>query len=43
MDEKVDAYLALPQFDLQDVDMEIVRSPARREILRKEALSSEAA
>lgn len=43
VDEQAEAYLALPQLDLQDVDMDIVRSPARREILRKEALGSEAA
>ncbi|MFK3844647.1 hypothetical protein [Stenotrophomonas sp. NPDC078853] len=43
VEDQVDAYLALPQFDLQDVDMDIVRSPARREMLRKEALDSEAA
>lgn len=42
VDDQVDAYLALPQFDMQDVDMDIVRRPARREILRKEALGSEA-
>ncbi|MCX2918732.1 hypothetical protein ORK51_00855 [Stenotrophomonas rhizophila] len=36
VDDQVDAYLALPQLDLRDVDMEIVRSPARREMLRKE-------
>lgn len=40
--DQVDAYLALPQFDLQDVDMDIVRSPARRGMLRKQALGSEA-
>lgn len=36
--DQADAFLALPQLDLQDVDMDIVRSPARREMLRKEAL-----
>lgn len=36
MDEQVDAYLALAQLDLRDVDMDIVRSPVRREMLRKE-------
>jgi len=41
--DQVDAYLALPQIDLQDVEMDIVRSPARREMMRKEALGSEAA
>lgn len=43
VDDQVDAYLALPRFDLRDVDMDIVRSPARRGMLRKEALGSEAA
>jgi len=41
--DQADAFLALPQLDLRDVDMDIVRSPARREMLRKEALGSEAA
>jgi hypothetical protein len=43
MDDQVDAYLALPQFDLQEVDMEIVRSPARREMLRKQIHDFDAA
>lgn len=42
VDDQLDAYLALPQFDLRDVDMDIVRSPVRREMLRKQALRSEA-
>jgi hypothetical protein len=32
--DQVGAYLALPELDLRDVDMEIVRSPAKREMLR---------
>lgn len=43
VDDQVDAYLALPQIELQEVDMDIVGSPARREMLRKEVLGSEAA
>lgn len=43
VDDQVDAYFALPQFDLREVDMDIVRSPARREMLRKEVHGSEAA
>lgn len=42
VDDQVDAYLALPALDLGGVDMDIVRSPARREMLRKESLGSEA-
>ncbi len=34
--EKVDAYLALPQFDLRGVDMDVVHSPARREMLKRQ-------
>ena len=30
VDKQVDAYLALPELDLRDVDMDIVRNPARR-------------
>jgi len=40
VDDQVDAYLALPRFDLREVDMDIVSSPARRETLRKEVLGS---
>jgi len=42
VDDQVDAYLALPQFELKDVDMDIVRSPARRQMLRKEVQGSDA-
>lgn len=38
VDDQVDAYLALPRFDLREVDMDIVSSPARRKTLRKEFL-----
>lgn len=41
--DQADAFLALPQLDLRDVDMDIVRSPARRELLRKETLGPDAA
>ena len=43
VNDQLDAYLALPHFDLQDVDMDIVRSPARREMLKKELNGSDAA
>lgn len=43
VDEQVDTYLALPELDLRDVDMDIVRSPARLGMLRKQVLGSEAA
>jgi len=43
MGDQLNAYLTLPKLDLRDVDMDIVRSPARREMLRKEIHGSEAA
>jgi len=41
--DQADAFLALPQLDLRDVDMDIVSSPARRGMLKKQVFGSEAA
>lgn len=43
LDDQVDAYLALPQLELRDVDMDIVRSPARRQMLKKQIGGEDAA
>lgn len=43
VDDQVDAYLALRQLELRDVEMDIVRSPVRRGMLKKQVLGSEAA
>ncbi|HIE4562961.1 TPA: hypothetical protein ACXNIY_001016 [Stenotrophomonas maltophilia] len=41
--EQVDTYLALPELDLREVDMDIVLSPVRFGMLRDQVLGSEAA
>ena len=41
--EQVDTYLALPELDLREVDMDIVLSPVRFGMLRAQVLGSEAA